>query len=69
MPLLHAARFDCAAHDRERTTESITRSVWAVATPALHLGGIFAQNRGSLPPKPGFSFAVFFQRRVPQLVP
>src|SRR5882724_3736348 len=44
-------------------TRRMTRSVWAVATPALHLGGSPAQMGGSLPPKPGFSFAVFFQRR------
>lgn len=46
MPLLHAARFDCAAHDREGTTESITRSVWAVATPLHYIWAAFSPKTG-----------------------
>lgn len=62
MPLLHAARFDDAAHDRERTTRGITRSVWAVATHRTTFGRLASTNGWVLPPKTGFSFAVFFQQ-------
>jgi len=42
---------------RGQTIRRTTRGVWAGATRALHLGGTFAQNGGSLPPKRGFSSA------------
>lgn len=56
MPLLHAARFDYAAHDRERTTEALhvafggsdpLHYTWAAFSPKT--GGRYRPNRDFRP--------------------